>query len=464
MKNILVIGAGRSASSLIKYLLDHSQAEGWKVTVGDVVLDLVKQKTGDHSNARAIAFDINNEQQREEEIGRADIVISMLPATMHFNVAKDCVRLKKHMVTASYVSKAIKELDEEARNAGIILMNEIGLDPGIDHASAMKVIDHIKAEGGQLVAFRSYCGGLIAPESNDNPWGYKFTWNPRNVVLAGQGTAQYIEHGEYKYIPYNRLFTQTETISINGYGSFEGYANRDSLSYRKPYGIENIPTMLRGTLRMPGYCRAWNAFVKLGLIDESFIVDPQITTYRQLLEAFLPIGNASTRHKLMEFLEERTDSEVMQKLDWLGLFEDEPIRLKNASPAQLLQDLLERKWKLREHDKDMIVMQHLFDYVPAPAIGSGGGQPEQEILELLKPEYGKKRITSSLVVKGEDQVYTAMAKTVGLPAAIVTKYILNGKVKLTGVQIPTVKEIYEPLLQELEAYGIRFHEEETALT
>lgn len=460
MKNILVIGAGRSASSLIKYFLDNSQHEGWKVTVADVSIDLVKQKTGDHPNARPLAFDINNEQQREDEISKADIVISMLPAFMHTDVAKDCVRLKKHLVTASYVSKEMRELDEEAKKAGVILMNEIGLDPGIDHASAMKIIDEIKAEGGELVSFRSYCGGLIAPESNDNPWGYKFTWNPRNVILAGQGTAQYIEHGEYKYIPYNRLFTQVETINVDGYGTFDGYANRDSLSYRKPYGLENIPTMLRGTLRMPGYCRAWNAFVKLGLTDDSFKVDAQVSTYRQLLESFLPIGNASTRTKLMEFLEERTDSEVMQKLDWLGIFEEEPVKIKDASPAQLLQDLLERKWKLQENDKDMIVMQHLFEYVPGPALNRSKGDAASDTLELLKPEYGKKRITSSLVVKGEDQVYTAMAKTVGLPAAIVAKYILQGKIDLAGVQIPTVKEIYEPLLKELESFGIRFEERE----
>jgi saccharopine dehydrogenase (NADP+, L-glutamate forming) len=463
MKNILVIGAGRSASSLIKYLLDHSQQENWKVTVADVSLDLVKQKTGDHANARPIAFDINNEEQREAEIKRSDIAISMLPAFMHGQVAKDCVKFKKHLVTASYTSKEMRELDEEAKAAGIILMNEIGLDPGIDHASAMKIIDHIKASGGQLVSFRSYCGGLIAPESNDNPWGYKFTWNPRNVVLAGQGTAQYIEHGEYKYIPYNRLFTQIETIEVEGHGSFDGYANRDSLSYRQPYGLENIPTMLRGTLRMPGYCRAWNAFVKLGLTDDTFKVEPHITTYRQLLEAFLPIGHASTRIKMMEFLEERTDSDVMQKLDWLGIFEEEPIRMKDASPAQLLQDLLERRWKLQENDKDMIVMQHLFEYVSGPALKEAGGNAVQDVMELLKPEYGKRRITSSLVVKGEDQVYTAMAKTVGLPAAIVTKLILQGKIKLAGVQIPTVKEIYEPLLAELEAYGVRFEEKEQAV-
>lgn len=463
MKNILVIGAGRSASSLIKYLLDHSQQENWQVTVGDVSVDLVKQKTGSHPNARPIAFDTNNDQQREDEIQRADIVISMLPAFMHAQVARDCVRLKKHLVTASYVSKEIRELNDEAKTAGIILMNEIGLDPGIDHASAMKIIDHIKAEGGEIVSFRSYCGGLIAPESNDNPWGYKFTWNPRNVILAGQGTAQYIEHGEYKYIPYNRLFTQVETIEVEDHGSFDGYANRDSLSYRQPYGLENIPTMLRGTLRMPGYCKAWNAFVKLGLTDDTFKVEPHIKTYRQLLEAFLPIGNASTRTKLMDFLEERTDSDVMKKLDWLGIFNDEQIRLSDASPAQLLQDLLEQKWKLQEHDKDMIVMQHLFEYVPGPALKATNGNPVSDLMELLKPEYGKKKIVSSLVVKGEDQVYTAMAKTVGLPAAIVTKLILQGKIKLTGVQIPTVKEIYEPLLAELEEHGVKFHEKEVSV-
>lgn len=460
MKNILVIGAGRSASSLIKYFLDNSQQEGWKVTVADVSIDLVKQKTGDHPNARPLAFDINNEQQREEEISKADIVISMLPAFMHTEIAKDCVRLKKHLVTASYVSREMRELDEDAKKAGIILMNEIGLDPGIDHASAMKIIDAIKADGGELVSFRSYCGGLIAPESNDNPWGYKFTWNPRNVILAGQGIAQYIEHGEYKYIPYNRLYTQIETIDVEGYGAFDGYANRDSISYRKPYGLVNIPTMLRGTLRMPGYCRAWNAFVKLGLTDDSFKVDEQVKTYGQLLESFLPIGNASTRTKLMEFLEERTDSEVMKKLDWLDIYGNEPVKIKDASPAQLLQDILERKWKLQENDKDMIVMQHQFEYVPGPALNRSIGDAASDTLELLKPEYGKKKITSSLVVKGEDQVYTAMAKTVGLPAAIVAKYILQGKINLTGVQIPTVKEIYEPLLKELESFGIKFEEAE----
>lgn len=438
MQNILVIGAGRSASSLINYLLVHSVKENWNVTVGDVSLDLVKQKTAGHSNARAIQFDINNDSQREEEIKRADIVISMLPAFMHMNVAKDCVKYKKHLATASYVSKEMKELDADAKASGIILMNEIGLDPGIDHASAMKIIDHIHEQGGELTSFQSFCGGLVAPECNDNPWGYKFSWNPRNVVLAGQGTAQFIENGEYKYIPYNRLFTQICTIEMDGYGKFDAYANRDSLSYRKIYNLEKIPTMLRGTLRMPGYCKAWNVFVKLGLTDDSYKIEASETlTYKQLLEAFLPEGKQSAKEKLVAFMGNEMDAETLSKIEWLEILTDRKIRLKDATPAQILQDLLEEKWLLKENDKDMIVMQHEFEY-------SVKGQT--------------KKITSSLVVKGEDQTHTAMAKTVGLPLAISAKLILQGKIKARGVVIPTIKEIYEPVLAELETLGVKFVE------
>jgi saccharopine dehydrogenase-like NADP-dependent oxidoreductase len=441
MKNILVIGAGRSASSLIKYLLDHSAKENWMVTVADVSLEMVKLKTNGHPNSRPVLFDINNEEQREEEIKRADMVISMLPAFMHMNVAKDCVRFKKHLATASYVSKEMAALDLEAKEAGIILMNEIGLDPGIDHASAMKIIDEIHEKGGELTLFKSYCGGLVAPESNDNPWGYKFSWNPRNVILAGQGTAQFIEAGNYKYIPYNRLYTQTDTIEIEGYGKFDAYANRDSLSYRGFYHIENIPTMLRGTLRMPGYCKAWNVFVKLGLTDDSYKIETSDKmTYPELLEAFLPKGNTSPKEKLIEFMGNEFDADILAKLEWLGIFEDIKIKVANASPAEILQNLLEEKWKLQEHDKDMIVMQHQFQF--------------RTIGRELRTIY------SSLVVKGEDQIHTAMSKTVGLPLAITAKLILQGKIKARGVTIPTIKEIYFPLLQELELLGIKFEEKE----
>jgi len=437
MKNILVIGAGRSASSLIKYLLDNSIKENWKITVGDLSIDLVKQKTANFPDVRAIVFDINNENQRVNEIKSADIVVSMLPASMHLNVAKDCVRYKKHLVTASYVSKEMAALNEEAIAAGIILMNEIGLDPGIDHASAMKVIDEIHGKGGVLTSFKSFTGGLVAPESNDNPWGYKFSWNPRNVILAGQGTAQFIEDNEYKYIPYNRLFTLINTVQIDGYGTFEAYANRDSLSYRKLYNIPTIPTMLRGTLRMPGYCKAWNVFVKLGLTDDSYRIEASNKlTYRQFLESFLPGGKKSTKEKLIALMGNEMDEDTLSKIEWIDIFKDNLIQLVNATPAEILQNLLEEKWKLQKLDKDMIVMQHQFEYKNSNA-------------EIRK-------IKSSLVVKGHDQIYTAMAQTVGLPLAIATKLILQGKIKAVGLMIPTTKEVYDPLLNELESFGIKF--------
>jgi saccharopine dehydrogenase-like NADP-dependent oxidoreductase len=438
MKKVLILGAGRSASSLIKYLLDAATEFDYEITVADASLELVKQKTGNHPKSRAIALDIANEPQALEEIGKADLVISMLPAFLHPKIAKQCVGLKKSMVTASYVSPEIKELDADAKKAGIVLMNECGLDPGIDHASAMKSIHHIHETGGKLWGFKSYTGGLIAPESNDNPWGYKFTWNPRNVVLAGQGTASYIESDKYYYIPYHKLFTRAEKIHVEGYGDFMGYANRDSLSYRSVYGIEDIPTMLRGTLRMPWYCEAWNVFVQLGLTDDSYhIAESDKMSYRQYIDAFVPAGKDDLKKRLAAYVGIPEKGKIMEMLNWLEIFEERPVKLKNATPAQILQDLLEEKWKLKEGDTDMIVMQHQFDY------------------ELKGKRYN---LFSSLVVKGDDAMHTAMAKTVGIPMGIVTKHILNGDIKLKGVCIPTVKEIYEPLLKELETLGISFRE------
>lgn len=440
MKTILVIGAGRSASSLISYLLTHAAAGNWHVRVGDMSAELAAQKTAGNPAATAFAFDINNETQRETEISGADLVVSMLPAFMHGAVARDCVRLGKHLVTASYVSDEMRALDAEARAKGIILLNEVGLDPGIDHMSAMQLIDGIHAAGGKVTAFYSYCGGLVAPESNDNPWGYKFSWNPRNVILAGQGTAQYIENGTYKYLPYSRVFAQATTITVDGCGSFDAYANRDSLSYRTPYGLEDIPTMLRGTLRMPGYCKAWNIFVQLGLTDDTWkIKGANAMTYAQLVNAFLPAGKGTLRERLAAFAGLAATDAAIEMVAWTGILDEERIPLEEASPAQILQQLLERKWLLRAGDKDMIVMQHIFAY-------------EQNGVS--------KSLTSSLVVKGDDEIHTAMAKTVGLPAAIAVKLILNGTITLTGVQIPVMKAIYEPVLNELRAYGIVFSEKE----
>ena len=441
MKKILVIGAGRSAVTLIKYLLDNSSANNWQVKVADFSIELADQAVGNHNNGKAIFFNVTDKKQRESEIENADIVISMLPASLHITVAKDCVRLGKNLVTASYVSPEIAELDEAAKQAGILLLNEIGLDPGIDHMSAMQVIDEIKENGGELTSFKSFCGGLVHPDYDNNPWNYKFTWNPRNVVLAGQGTAQYIENGDYKYIPYTSLFERTEYMEVLDAGEFEGYANRDSLSYRKSYGLDDIPTLFRGTLRRKGYSEAWNIFVQLGMTDDTYKLENSASiTNREFINMFLSFDDALTvEEKFCKQFSLTTDSVIFQKIAWLGAFSENKVGIENASPAQILQAICEKKWTLGSEDKDMIVMQHQFEYV------QNGEQ---------------KKLNSSLLVFGDDPRYTSMAKTVGLPVAIATKLILNGAIKSTGVKIPTTKDIYAPVLKELEQNGINFVEEE----
>ncbi len=440
MKKILVIGAGRSSVTLIKYLLDNAQENNWFVTVADFSVDLAKKAVKNLKYAKAIFFDVTDEKKRKDEISDTDIVISMLPASFHVIVAKDCIQFKTNLVTASYVSKEIATLDEKAKTSGIILLNEIGLDPGIDHMSAMCVIDEIKDNGGKITSFKSYCGGLVHPDFDNNPWKYKFTWNPRNVVLAGQEDAKFLENGVEKNIAYFDLFTNTEQMKILEFGSFEGYPNRDSIPYKKEYGLENILTLLRGTLRKIGYCNAWNVFVQLGMTNDSYkLENSKDISNRDFVNMFLPnINKLSSEEILCEQFKITTDDVIFKKLEWLGLFSDEKIGMKDASPAQILQNILEKKWALDFEDKDMIVMQHQFEYLQS------GEQ---------------KRLNSSLVVFGEDPRYTAMAKTVGLPVAIATKLILNGEIKSKGVKIPTTKDIYIPVLKELEENGINFIEE-----
>lgn len=446
MKKILLLGAGRSAMALIKYIFDKATAENWFITIGDIQVAHLEPLVAPIAFAKTITFDVHHAEQRAKEVSQADLVISLLPAVFHIEVAKECLAQSKNLITASYVSPAFLELHEEAQQKNLTILMESGLDPGIDHMSAMRVIRSIKAVGGVLTSFKSYTGGLVAPESDNNPWRYKFTWNPRNVVLAGQGTAKYIKRGQYKYIPYHKLFQRTDELFVDGYGTFEGYANRDSLSYREPYGLQQIPTMLRGTLRRQGYCQAWDVFVQLGLTDDSYTLDgSEQMTYRTFVEAFLPPAATpaqSMAERLGLYLGLPTDGEVIQKLEWLGLFEDTPVGLASATPAQVLEKILKEKWTLAPGDKDMIVMQHLFEY-------------------QLNGE--QREITSTLVATGDDEVQTAMAKTVGLPVGILAKLMLQGKISQRGVVIPIHPELYEPVLQELETYGIRFVEQEKAV-
>jgi saccharopine dehydrogenase-like NADP-dependent oxidoreductase len=441
MRNILIIGAGRSASSLIQYLLNKSVEQNLHITIGDLSLELAQRKTNNHPNATAIQLDINNEKQRHSEIQKADIVISMLPAHMHIEVAKDCISFKKHMVTASYVSDAMQGLDAAAKENGLIFMNEIGLDPGIDHMSAMKVIDEIREKGGKMILFESFCGGLVAPESDNNLWNYKFTWAPRNVVLAGQGgAAKFIQEGKYKYIPYNKLFRRTEFLLVEGYGKFEGYANRDSLKYRSVYGLDDVLTLYRGTIRRVGFSKAWNMFVQLGMTDDTYVMENSETmSFREFTNSFLPYHPTdSVEIKMRLALNIEQDDIMWDKLLDLDLFNPNKIvGLKNATPAQILERILNDSWTLQPNDKDMIVMYHKFGY------------------EL---DGKQQQIDSKMVCIGDDQTYTAMAKTVGLPVAMATLQILNGNIKTPGVQLPIRKEVYEPILKELEEFGVIFKE------
>ena len=443
MKNILIIGAGKSSSALLKYLLDTSEQEALFITIADISIENANKLINKHRNAKAIILDVFDKHQRKEQIQKADIVISMLPARFHIDVAKDCITFNKHMVTASYISSEMKALDAEVKKKGLVFMNEIGLDPGIDHMSAMQVIDKIKDAGGKMLLFESFCGGIVAPESDNNLWNYKFTWNPRNVVLAGQGgAAMFIQEGTYKYIPYTKLFRRTEFLKVNGSGNFEAYANRDSLKYRSVYGLNDIPTMYRGTIRKVGFSRAWDIFVQLGMTDDSYTIEAsENMSYRDFVNLFLGYSPSdSVELKLRSYLNIEQDDVMWAKLVELDLFNPiKKIGLINATPAKMLQKILEDSWTLQNDDKDMIVMQHLFGY------------------ELN----GKKhQIESSFIVLGENQTYTAMSKTVGLPVGIAALKILKGEIKTPGVQIPINKEVYEPILKELENYGIKFTEKE----
>ena len=441
MRHILVIGAGRSATNLIQYLAQHAQAEELEITVADLSLEVANKNINGMPKTRGIAFDVNDAAQRSSLISSHDLVISMLPAYMHLEVAKDCLAHGKDMVTASYISPDMLALDQEVRNKNLVFMNECGLDPGIDHMSAMKVIDSIREQGGEMLLFESFTGGLIAPESDTNLWHYKFTWNPRNVVLAGQGgAAEFIQEGTYKYIPYHRLFRRTEFLDIEGYGRFEAYANRNSLKYRSIYGLEDILTLYRGTIRHVGFSKAWNMFVQLGMTDDSYrIPNSEHLTYKEFVNLFLPYSPTdSVALKLRHNLKIDQDDLMWGKLEELDLFNTEKtIGIKNASPAMALQKILMDKWTLEPEDKDMIVMYHKFGYV----------------LDGVKQQ-----IDSHMVLIGEDQTNTAMAKTVGLPVAIAALKILNGVIKNPGVQLPITKEVYTPILKELEDYGVVFKE------
>ncbi|MBS1558616.1 MAG: saccharopine dehydrogenase NADP-binding domain-containing protein [Bacteroidetes bacterium] len=438
MKKILVLGAGRSSSALISYLIKHAPAHDWQVTVADFSLKAAAEKINSSPYAKAIEFKIENTENSREVIRQADVVISLVPAVLHPKVALICLQEGKHLMTASYVSDEMKSLHQEAKSKGLLFLNESGLDPGIDHMSAMQVITKIKQAGGEVYSFESFTGGLIAPETAvDNPWRYKFTWNPRNVVMAGQSTAKFLQDGMFRYIPYQQLFARTTPISVPGLDEYDGYANRDSLKYAGVYGLQNCQTILRGTLRNKGYCQAWNILVQLGCCDDTFKMENVETmTHRQFMASFIGTEKNVEQEILRQF-NIAGQGEEMKRLIWSGFFTNEKVGLTEGTPAQILEHILNKKWKLNPGDKDFIVMWHRFRY----------------------NQQGEMKETQAwLTATGENETHTAMAKTVGLPLAIATRLLLQNKIESRGVVIPVEDEFYNPILKELSLLGVELKE------
>ena len=440
MRKVLIVGAGKSSPFLIKYLIENSVQENLFILIADANL-LNLKKINRNERCKTILFDINDVDQKKKLIHDADIVISLLPVHLHILIAKTCLELKRNLLTASYVSEEMKLLNNKVKKKGLIFLNEIGLDPGIDHMSAKKIIDRIQADNKEIISFKSFTGGLIAPMSDNNLWNYKFTWNPRNVVKAGQGSpAKFIEKGKYKYVPYYRLFDNTETINIDEIGEFEVYPNRDSLKYRKLYNLDDIQTMKRGTIRKVGFSKSWNMLIRLGLTDDSYrISNSKNMSIREFTNCFLPYDpNKSIEKKVQKELKIKSFNEEMKKLKAINLFDDKKkIRTDNGTPAEILEEILRDIWKLEKNDRDMIIMYHEFKYRNRNKI---------------------KKITSTMVCIGDNKKFTAMSKTVGLPLAIASILILNKQIKIRGIIRPIHQQIYDPVLEKLDRFDINFKE------
>ena len=498
MKCIVLFGAGKSATALIDYLKQLATKKQWHVIVADNNLKTAKEKTGNHSLVKAVGVNITNERQRKELVQKAHVVISLMPPDLHYLIALDCILFHKHLLTASYVDEKIKKLQDDIQHRNLLFLCEMGLDPGIDHMSAMQMIHSIQAKGGEITSFKSHCGGLVAPESDDNPWHYKISWNPHNVVTAGKDGAMYKEDNKAVYTAYPNLFTNNKTVHIPRLGSYAYYPNRDSLHYLELYNLQLAHTFIRTTLRHPDFCFGWKNILDLKLTDEEKQYDTDglsiagffrqhfekngfdkwlndmlmsrlsfakdlMTQLTQIMEAdetakqqdelssdFLVVDeNGELNSVAINDVKDKAAETVagkmheanltLKQLFCLGLDDEMLINKGFCSAADVLQFLLEKKLALQPTDKDMVVMLHEIEYT-------------------LNNKPAKVR--SAMVVKGKDNVHTAMAKTVGLPLGIAAKLILEGKIKETGLHIPVIPSIYDPVLEALKKQGITFYEEE----
>jgi len=440
MKNIFLAGAGKSATVLIHYLLEQARRYKWQVTVGDSNEKMLAAKVKDHPNARKVVLDVTNARQRRELISRSDIVISLMPPQLHLLLAHDCLHFRKHLITSSYLSPELRDMHDAVRKAGIMFMGEMGLDPGIDHMISSHIIHSIRRITGDIISFKSYCGGLVAPEYDDNPWHYKFCWNPRNIIVAGMDGGQYLERGKTVQIPYDRLFTGSRKVHIEGLGPLAAYANRDSLQYLSLYDLPEVRTFLRATLRYPDFCKGWQALVRLGLTTPHDRHETAGMTYRSWMAVKTGFSGDADAFPafLAQLLHVRPDSKLIRMLLGLGLWDNIPLQPGTASSADILLGLLLERWKMEPWEQDMVVMQH-------------------EVVYLHKQK--ENRLTSTMILKGDDRERSAMAKTVGLPIGILAKLLLTGQAEpLPGVHIPTMPRIYKPVLKELQHHGIRFED------
>ncbi len=442
-RNVLVLGAGQSSPFLIKYLLDNAEENNWFVTVGDRDLKLAQSRVKNHPRGLALRFDINDSEMRKSQISKADVVVNMLAPMFQEMVALECVHHNSHMISVSYEGRRIRDLETDAQRKGLLILTEIGLDPGIDHMAAAAMIDTIREKDGVVKSFESYGGGLPALDSLINPLKYVISWNPRNVVMAGESGAQYLKNGKIKIIPHHYVFLHSWNMEVDGLGVMEAYPNRDSLNYKSLYGFENAETVIRGTLRYPGWSETWFQIVRLGLPNEEQII-PDLKSYSwaELTEMFLPMqaSGATIEERTANYLGLSPTGAIMSNLRWLGLFSTEKIGVDVETSTEAMTHLINHKLKLTPEARDMVVLVHRM-LVEYPGTGRK-----------------RERHTASMIHNGERGGYTAMSKTVGLPAAIVAKLLMRHELPLTGCHIPTHPAIYQPVLKELKEHGIAFTE------
>ncbi len=439
MKTVLLLGAGFVARPLVRYLLDQKDI---KLLVASIPVQRARELVAGHPRGQVFELNVNDEPALTPLMQAADLVVSLLPYKFHVSIARLCLQHRKHLITASYLTREMQALDAEARQKDVLLLNETGLDPGIDHMSAMQIRDDVIRRGGRVVSFESCCGGLPAPEANDNPFGYKFSWSPRGVLLAGRNSASYRKDGRLVNVAGEKLFQHHWLKKVGRLGDLEVYPNRHSLVYEQWYDMPGTETFFRGTFRYPGWSETIDKIIELGFLCEEENASLSDMTYTEMMATLIGKRGKALRKDVADYLHLPADSPILDRLQWLGLFSDEKIAKVRPTPIDILTDLMLQKMSYRPGERDMVVLQHDF---------------------IVQFAQQREHIRSLLLDYGQPDGDSSMARTVSLPTAIAAKLIVHDKVNLRGVQIPVDAEIYEPVLHELETLGIRFEESRRAL-